>query len=148
MPRTSVIFPQHRRITGLMALLVASLAVTSALHLSGAVQGRDNQVFSSLGAGVAEAVIGVALLWGAVSLARGGPAGRAVALGTTGFAIAGFGYGLSVSARGGALPDICYHATVLPILIVTLVLILRIGRRPRDKASQAPQQASRAASSG
>lgn len=147
MPRTSVIFPQHRRITGLMALLVASLAVTSALHLSGAVQGRDNQVFSSLGAGVAEAVIGAALLWGAVSLARGGPAGRAVALGTTGFAIAGFGYGLSVSARGGALPDICYHATVLPILIVTLVLILRIGR-PRDKASQAAQQASRAASSG
>jgi hypothetical protein len=48
----------------------------------GAVQGRDNRVFSPLGAGVAEAVIGVALLWGAVSLARGGPAGRAVALGT------------------------------------------------------------------
>lgn len=112
-----------------MAAVVASLAVTSALHLSGAVQGRDNQVFSPLGAGVAEAVIGAALLWGAVSLARGGPAGRPVALGTTGFAIIGFGYGLSVSIRGGALPDICYHATVLPVLVVTLVLILRL-RRP------------------
>lgn len=111
-----------------MLVLVASLAVTSVLHLSGAVQGRDNTVFSPLGAGVAEAVIGVALLWGAVSLARRGPAGRPVALGTTGFAIAGFGYGLSVSLRGGALPDICYHATVLPILVVTLVLILRTRR--------------------
>jgi len=142
-----VIFPQHRRITGLMALIVASLAVTSALHVSGAVQGRDNQVFSSLYAGVAEALIGAALLWGAVSLARGGPEGRRVALGTTAFAIVGFGYGLSVSARGGALPDICYHATVLPMLIVTFVLILRIRRGPRDEASQTPQQASRAASS-
>jgi peptidoglycan/LPS O-acetylase OafA/YrhL len=140
-----VIFPRHRRVTGLMALLAASLAVTSALHLSGAVQGRDNQVFSPLGAGVAEAVIGVALLWGAVSLVRGTRQGERIALGTTGFAIAGFGYGLSVSVRGGALPDICYHATVLPVLIVTLVLILRARRRPRAGASQAPRQARRAA---
>jgi hypothetical protein len=140
----SVIFPQHRRVVGLMALLVASLAVTSALHLSGAVQGRNNQVFSSLGAGTAEAVIGLALLWGAVSLARGGAAGRAVALGTTGFAIVGFGFGLSISAGGGTLPDICYHATVLPILVVTLVLILR-ARGPRVTASQVPQQADRPA---
>jgi len=141
----SVIFPQHRRVTGLLALLTASLAVTSALHLSGAVQGRDNQVFSPLGAGVAEAVIGAVLLWGAVSLARGGAAGRRVALGATGFAIAGFGYGLSISARGGTLPDICYHATVLPILIVTFVLILRARPRLRAKAGHAPQQAHRAA---
>lgn len=124
-----VVRQRQRRVIGLMAVLVASLAVTSALHLSGTVQGRDSQVFSSLGAGVAEAVIGAALLWGAVSLARGGPAGRTTALWTTGFAIAGFGYGLSVSARGGTLPDICYHAIVLPILVVTFVLILRL-RRP------------------
>jgi hypothetical protein len=129
-----------------MAVLVASLAVTSSLHLSGAVQGRDKQVFSSLGAGVAEAVIGVALLWGAVSLARGGPAGRTVALWTTGFAIVGFCYGLSLSASGGTLPDICYHATVLPILVVTFVLIRRIRRPPggggslrRDDAPAYPE---------
>lgn len=126
----SVTTVQHRRITGLMALLVVSLAVTSALHLSGVVQGRDNRVFNPLGAGVAEAVIGVALVWGAVSLARGSRAGRAVALGTTAFAIAGFGYGLSVSIRGGALPDICYHATVLPVLAATFVLTLRTGGSP------------------
>jgi hypothetical protein len=66
-----------------MALLVGSLAVTSALHLSGAVQGRNNQVFSPFGAGVAEAVIGVVLACGAVSLARAGRAGRGVALGAT-----------------------------------------------------------------
>lgn len=124
---------QHRRVIGLMALLVASMAVTSALHLSGAVQGRDGEIFNPLAAGIAEAVIGVAVTWGAVSLARRGTAGRPVALGTTGFAIAGFGYGLSVSARGGTLPDLCYHATVLPILIITLVLIVRLrGARTPD----------------
>jgi hypothetical protein len=61
-------------------------------------------------------------LYGVVGLARGA---RAIALGTTGFAIAGFGYGLSLSARVGTAPDIGYHAVVLPILAVTLVLILR-----------------------
>lgn len=125
MARMSATSVQRRRITALMALLVGSLAVTSGLHLSGAVQGRNNQVYSPFAAGVAEALIGVALLWGAVCLSRGSRAGRAVALGTTIFAIVGFGYGLSVSIRGGTLPDICYHATVLPILVVTFVLILR-----------------------
>lgn len=33
---------------------------------------------------------------------------------------------MSITARGGALPDIFYHATVLPLLIVTLMLIMRI----------------------
>jgi hypothetical protein len=136
MHMSSVISPSHRRIAGLMVLQAASLAVASALHLSGLVHGRGGS-FSPVGAGAAEAVICVALLWGASALARRGAAGRPVALGTTGFAIAGFLYGLSVTVRGGALPDITYHATVLPILIVTFVLILR-ARGPRPAAGQAP----------
>ena len=135
MPTTTVSSPQYRRVTGLLALLIASLTVTSVLHLSGTVQGRNSKVFTSVGAGAAEAVIGVALLWGAVSLARGAQRGRSVALWTTGFAIAGFVYGLSISVRGGTLPDICYHAVVLPILIITFVLILRAGPRPPDPYS-------------
>jgi hypothetical protein len=107
-----------------MALEAASLAVVSALHLSGLVHGRG-PAFSATGAGVAEAVIGLVLLAGAVTLARGGPAGRPAALAATGFAIAGFIYGLSLTVRGGDLPDVTYHATVLPLLIVTLVLIVR-----------------------
>lgn len=108
-----------------MTAVIVSLAVTSTLHLTGTVQGRDSQVFSATGAGVAEAVIGAGLLWGAISLARGA---MAVALWTTGFAIVAFVFGLSISARGGTLPDIAYHTTVLPLLVLNLVLIRRAGR--------------------
>lgn len=114
----------QRGITALMGLEAASLAVASALHLSGLVHGHGHG-FSPTGAGIPEAVIGVVLLWGAVSLARRGPAGRPTALGATVFAIAGFIVGLTFTTRGGDLPDIAYHATVLPLLLVTLVLILR-----------------------
>lgn len=57
-----------------------------------------------------------------------GAAGRPAALTMTGLAIAGFVYGLTITTRGGDLPDITYHATVLPLLIVTFVLILRTRR--------------------
>ena len=108
----------HRGIAALMAAEAASLAVVSALHLSGA-DGND-----ATGAGVAEAVICVVLLGGTIAYVRA-PWGRTAALAATGFAIAGFCYGLSVTARGGDVPDIAYHATVLPLLIVTMILIIR-----------------------
>ena len=47
---------------------------------------------------------------------------------TTGFAIAGFGIGLSMTTRGGDVPDIAYHAIVLPFLLAGLVALLRGGR--------------------
>ncbi len=124
MSATSVIVPQHRRIAALMTVEAASLAVASALHLSGLVHGRG-QPFSAAGAGIAEAVICVVLAAGASALARRGAAARRVALATTAFAIAGFLYGLSITTRSGDAPDIAYHATVLPLLIVTFVLIMR-----------------------
>lgn len=111
-------FNGRRGIAALMAVQAASLAVTSALHLSG-VDGRD-----STGAGVAEAVICVILLGGAIAYRRA-PSGRSAALAATGFAIAGFCYGLSITAGGDELPDLVYHATVLPLLLVTMILIVR-----------------------
>jgi ABC-type Fe3+ transport system permease subunit len=114
----------HRRIAALMTIEAASLAVASALHLAGLVHGRG-QSFSAAGAGIAEAVICVVLAAGAIALARQGSAGRPAALAATGFAIVGFVFGLSITARAGDAPDIAYHATVLPLLIVTFVLILR-----------------------
>ena len=113
------------RIAALMVLVAASLAVASALHLSGLVHGRGAS-FSATGAGVGEAVIGLVLLAGAVILARRGTEGRPAALAATGFAIAGFIFGLLITVRGGDLPDITYHATVLPVLILTLVLTIRV----------------------
>jgi hypothetical protein len=90
-------------------------------------------------AGVAEAVICVALLWGAGSLARRGAAGYRAALWTTVFAIAGFCLGLSITVPSGYVPDIADHATVLPILVITCTLIVR-SARPGDGAGQAPRQ--------
>jgi hypothetical protein len=107
-----------RGIAVLMVVQAVSLAVASALHLSG-VDGHD-----ATGAGIAEAVICVVLLGGAIAYRRA-PWGRPAALAATGFAIAGFCYGLSVTARGGDLPDVVYHATVLPLLVVTMILIVR-----------------------
>lgn len=131
MTRRLAIFSGYRAIAALMLLQAASLAVASALHLSGLVHGRGAP-FSADGAGIAEAVICVVLAAGAMALARRGPRGRRTAVAATGFAIAGFCYGLSVTTQGGDLPDITYHAVVLPLLIATLVLTLRqnAGGRP------------------
>jgi hypothetical protein len=132
--------PQQRRLAAVLLLVAVSLAVESALHLSGAVHPRGSDETQ---AGAAEAVICVALLCGAGSLARRGPAGYRAALWATVFAIAGFCLGLSITVPSGYIPDIAYHATVLPILIITCTLLLR-SARPGDGAGQAPRQDSQA----
>jgi hypothetical protein len=53
------------------------------------------------------------------------------ALCALGFAIIGFVYGLTVTAGGGDVIDLVYHATMLPILIGTAVLLVRYGRLAR-----------------
>lgn len=115
-----------------MGAQALSLAVESALHVSGTIHGHGG---TEMQAGIAEAVICVALLWGAVSLARGGAAGWRVAMGTTMFAVAGFCLGLTITVPSGYVPDIAYHATVLPILVVTFALI--VGSRPFGDAQVA-----------
>jgi hypothetical protein len=52
---------------------------------------------------------------------------RTVGLATTGFAIVGFLVGLNFTARGGHLPDVAYHITMLPVLIGSLIVLLRAG---------------------
>lgn len=112
----------RRGIAALMVLEAISLAVVSALHLSGLMHGHGS---SSTGAGVPEAVIGAVLLAAAAGPGRPRPGGRPAALAATAFAIAGFIFGLTVTTRSGYLPDVIYHATVLPLLVVTLALIVR-----------------------
>jgi hypothetical protein len=46
--------------------------------------------------------------------------GRAVAVGTIGFGILGVLAGLTFTIQGDDADDIAYHATLLPLLIVTL----------------------------
>jgi hypothetical protein len=71
-------------------------------------------------------VIGAVLVAGALALVRGS---RRAALAAVAFAIAGFGVGLSMTVRGGAAGDIAYHATMLPLLLFTLVLLGRGSAR-------------------
>lgn len=72
-----------------------------------------------------EALIGVALAYGAWGLAPGARRGRSAALITTAFAILGFVLGLTFTLRGGGAADVAYHLAMLPVLIATLILLDR-----------------------
>ena len=108
----------------LMLVVTASLALTSALHLSGMVDGRTKS-FDPDTAGIAEAVIGVVLLVGAVVMLRDPQRARTAGIAANAFALAGFLIGISETAQGGHAPDIAYHATVIPLLVISLVVLLR-----------------------
>ena len=112
----------------LMCAVAATLAVMSFLHLSGILAG-GTKPFDPSGAGVAEAVICLALSYGATGLLRTWPRAQTVALAATGFAIVGFIIGLRFTLEGGEAIDIAYHLSVLPILLVTLIALLRIRTR-------------------
>lgn len=105
----------------------ATLAVVSPLHLAGLI-GNGTKV-NPTAAGIAEAVIAAVLAAAAFVAQRMPGQARPVAVGALCFAILGFGYGLSITARGGDAFDVGYHAVMLPVLIVTLILLL--GPHPR-----------------
>jgi peptidoglycan/LPS O-acetylase OafA/YrhL len=121
-----------RRVAALAFLIAGSLAVASALHLSGQVHGRSAP-FDAAHAGIAEALIGAVLAGAAVALRRRGVRGRRAALWVLGFAVLGFCWGLSMTAQGGDWPDIAYHLTVLPLLAGSFVALLRSP--PEDRAA-------------
>lgn len=107
-----------------MILIAVSLSVASIVHLLGNVQDRSD-LYDARDAGIAEAVIGVVLTAGAMFMVRVSGSARAVGLGATGVAIVGFLIGLSIAARAGHLPDIAYHAAILPLLIAIFAALVR-----------------------
>jgi hypothetical protein len=115
-------------IATLMIIEGATLAVASILHLSGDVHG--SAPFDADHAGIAEAIIGIVLVGAAITMFRMPARARAVGLAGNGFAVVGFLVGLNFTARGGDLPDVAYHLTVLPFLIGSLIVLLR-ARPPR-----------------
>ncbi len=127
-----------RRLPALMALEALTLAVASALHLSGQVHGSPP--FDPDHAGVAEAIIGAVLLGGAIAMVRAPARARAVGLAANGFATVGFLVGLSFTARGGHAPDVVYHVVLLPVLVASLVALAR-SRPERPGAPPAPSAA-------
>jgi hypothetical protein len=118
---------RHRRIGAVMGLEAATLAVASLLHLVGFVHGHARSL-TAAGAGIAEAAIAIVLACGGICLLRPRARGRAAALAATGFAIVGLLYGLRITTQSGDLPDIVYHATLLPVLIATFALLLRTSK--------------------
>jgi hypothetical protein len=106
-----------------MLLEAATLAVVASLHFGGVLGGSEP--FDPTAAGVAEALIGVALAIGAAALLRKSAHAREIAVGTTLFAIFGFVLGLTFTVRGGGAIDIAYHAVMLPLLLLTLIVLLR-----------------------
>jgi hypothetical protein len=113
-----------------MGLEAASLAVMSTLHLSGILAGGAN-MSDHTQAGIAEAIIGVVLLGGAVALRRGS---RTAARFSVGFAIVGFIIGLSFALPSGDAIDITYHSTVLPVLVITFAALHRNRTRGQRHA--------------
>lgn len=134
---TTTTVPSRNRVgTGfgvLMLIEAASLAVMSALHLTGALAPPGGGIYQPSYAGIAEAVIGAALLAAAITVFRSPATARPVALWATAFALAGFVLGIAITVSGGVAADIAYHATVLPFLLVSLVLLAwpRAATQPR-----------------
>ena len=112
-------------IATLMGFEALTLAVISPLHLSGALGGGSKR-FNPTAAGIAEAVICVALAAGALALARRVRRAREIALGATAFAIIGFLMGLTFTLSGGDAIDVAYHVAVLPLLVLTFVALVRL----------------------
>ena len=108
-----------RAIAALIGLEASTLAVMSALHLTGILAGATRP-YSPTAAGIAEAVICVVLAVGAAALARSTRHGRAIAVATLGVAIVGVIAGLTFTIQGAGAIDVAYHATILPLLLITL----------------------------
>jgi hypothetical protein len=121
-----------------MGLQATTFAIMSVLHLTGVLAGGTSP-FNRSDAGIAEAVIFVVLIGGAAALADYPAHGRAVALGTLGFAILGVIVGLNFTIQGGDAIDIAYHATLLPLLLVTLAVLWK-GPSPRPQTPPAPSR--------
>jgi hypothetical protein len=92
-----------------MVVEAASLAVMSILHLTGHLDGSSP--FNPTRAGIAEALIGVVLLLGALALVRSRRHALSIAIAANAFAVVGFVIGLTRTTEGGGAVDIAYHVT-------------------------------------
>jgi peptidoglycan/LPS O-acetylase OafA/YrhL len=128
--------PRHvdRRVGMLMAFEAVTLAVAATVHLAGYTPAGSKPPFNASHAGVAEAIIGVVLAYGAIEVLRSSSRAWAAAVATTSFAILGFLVGLTITAQGGDVPDVAYHVIMLPILIASLVILARSGRTEVSRA--------------
>jgi peptidoglycan/LPS O-acetylase OafA/YrhL len=115
-----------RKTAAVMGFVAVTLFIASALHMFGDVHG--NNTFDPNAAGIAEAIIGIVLASAAALMVQEPERARRVGMGGVGFAIAGFGVGLTRTIPSGHVWEIAYHVVVLPILIATFISLARSGR--------------------
>lgn len=119
----------------LIGFQAATLAIMSLLHLTGVLAG-GKRPFRPTDAGIAEAVISVVLIGGAAALTRHSLHGRAIAVAALGFATLGVIVGLTFTIGGGDAIDVAYHATILPLLLITLAAVTgKLPVRPQPPAA-------------
>jgi hypothetical protein len=128
--------PQVRRWFGYLMLAEAvTFGFASYLHIGGSIPLGFTTVHGEQfrAAAIPEAVIGAVLAAGAVFVLAASRRARGIALGATGFAIAGVIVGLN-AIIGGSRPaaDYAYHSVIMAALLVTFVLLL--GRRQRVRS--------------
>jgi hypothetical protein len=113
----------------LMALAAATFAVVSTVHFGVDIPLGFTTVSDSFpGAAPPEAVIAAVVAIGAVAALTRRAKSRAIALGTTGFALLGTAFGLTITLNSTRTGDIAYHLSILVTLLVILVLLLVPGR--------------------
>ena len=122
----------QRPIAGLVSFEAAALAAMAFLHLTGILAG-GHKPFAPSQAGIAEAIICIVLAYGASALMRQPPRQR-IARATIAVAILGFIVGLVFTVQGGDAIDLAFHATMLPLLILTLLALLRTPTPRRSHA--------------
>jgi len=127
-----------RRVGMLMVFEAATLAVAATVHLAGYTPAGSKPPFDASHAGVAEAIIGVALAYGATEVLRSSSRAWGAAVATTSFAILGFLVGLTITTQGGDVPDVVYHLIMLPIIITSLVILLRTRRSEVSRSQRVP----------
>ena len=139
-PAPDVGRPAAGRAAGLlMGVAAVTLGVASYLHRDGRIPLGFTVIHGErfYAASIPEAVIAVVLAAGAVAALAAWSRGRAAAVGTTAFAIAGVAYGLSVTAGSGRAIDIAYHSALLAVLLATEVILWRRPVVSRSRAAAA-----------
>lgn len=113
-----------------MGLAAVTLGVASYLHRDGHIPLGFTVIHGEhfYGASVPEAFIAFVLAIGAVAAWTVPHRARALALGTTTFAIVGVAYGLTVTVGNGQTIDIAYHSTLMAVLLATWITLWRSRR--------------------
>jgi nucleoside recognition membrane protein YjiH len=114
--------PVRFLIIALLTVLVATLAVASAIHFGVTMAGVADRLS---GAALPEAVIAIVLLFGALSATFCVRHAWGSTLGTTVFGIAGFVIGMRFTLFGDRFVagDVAYHIGGLVLLVVVVALL-------------------------